>query len=226
MASLTAATRTDRDIQEDVLDELAWDSNVQANEIGVIVRDHVVTLTGTVDSYAARWAAQEAAHRVRGVTAVANDIEVRLPITAERTDAELASACLNALTWDAAVPTAALDLVVSKGWVTLKGEVDWSSQRDAAERVIRRLSGVTGVTNLLTVKLHPAPADLKQRIERALIRNAEIDAQGISVEIHDSTAMLRGTVRSYAEKRAAERSASSAPGITTVDNQIKIVAPA
>lgn len=225
MASLTVAARTDREIQDEVLEELAWDTTVQANEIGVIVKDHVVTLTGTVDSYAKRWAAQQAAHRVRGVTAVANDIEVRLSTTAERTDAELAGACLSALKWDAAVSTAALDVTVSKGWVTLSGEVDWNAQRESAERAVRRLSGVIGVTNLLAVKHHPAPADVKQRIERALIRSAEIDAKRITVEIHNSAAVLHGTVRSYAEKRAAEHSAWSAPGITRVDNQINIVVP-
>lgn len=222
MASSTLAGRTDQQIQQDVLDELAWDSSVHPNEIGVIVKDGVVTLTGTVDSFFKRQSAEGAARRVRGVKAVADDIDVRLPSATERTDAELASACLYALTWDAAIPTADLDVTVSKGRVTLKGEVDWHYEREAAERVVRRLAGVTWVTNLLTIKTRAAPADIKERIERALIRNAAIDAHRITVEVQGGTAILRGGVGSYAERRTAERSAWAAPGISAVENQISV----
>src|SRR5437879_2524182 len=153
MAMATVTTvRSDEQIQLDVLEELKWDARVQPNEIGVAVKDGVVTLTGWVDSYTKKWAAEEAAHRVQGVLAVANDIEVRLPSSAERTDADIAAAAVRALEWDALVPTERLDVTVSKGWVTLRGEVEWQYQRQDTERVVRRLSGVRGVTNLITVK--------------------------------------------------------------------------
>jgi len=211
------------DLQSDVLDELTWTANVKANEIGVAVKEGVVTLTGMVESYLARQAAQDAALRVRGVHAVANEIEVRLHTSAERTDSDLALAALTALKWDAIIPTDELDVTVSRGFVTLKGKVEWYFQREAAQRVVQRLAGVKGVSNLITVAAHPAPTDIKQRIERALVRNAEIDANTITVTVQGNTAVLKGTVRSYAEKVAAGRTAWLAPGITTVDNEIKIM---
>jgi len=219
---MAISIRTDEAIQTDVLEELKWDTRVQPNEIGVMVKDGVVTLTGWVDSYLKKMAAEEAAHRVRGVKAVANDIEVRLPGSAERTDADLAKAVLNALRWDAAIPTDKVDVTVSQGWVTLKGEVEFGFQKSDAERAVRRLSGVKGVINLITVKPRPSPSDLKQQIERALIRNAETDARNITVEVQGSKVILRGTVRSYAEKQAAEDTAWSAPGVSEVDNRIVI----
>src|SRR5688500_20279827 len=128
--ALQSETRSDEEIQRDVLGELKWDARVQPNEIGVAVKDGIVTLTGWVDSYIKRWAAEEAAHRVRGVKAVANDVEVRLPTAAERTDADIAAAVVRALEWDAMIPIEKLDVTVSRGWVTLKGEVEWQFQRD------------------------------------------------------------------------------------------------
>jgi osmotically-inducible protein OsmY len=221
---MAVGIRTDEDIQRDVLDELKWDSRVQVNEIGVAVKDGIVTLTGWVDSYTKKLAAEAAAHRVRGVKAVANDIEVRLPGSAERTDADLAKAVLDALRWDAAVPTDKIDVTVSHGWVTLKGEVEFGFEKRDAERAVQRLSGVKGVTNLITVRPHPLPTDLKQNIERAFVRNAETDAEHITVEVQGSKVILHGTVRSYAEKKAAEDTAWSAPGVTEVENRI-VVSP-
>src|SRR5258705_10680440 len=147
-------SRTDEQIQRDVLEELNWDARVQPNEIGVAVKDGIVTLTGWVDSYTKKWAAEDAAKRVRGVKAVANDIEVRLPSSAERTDADLAPAAIRALQCDAFVPVRGITVTVSKGWVTLEGEVDWEFEKEDAGRVVRRLTGVRGVTNLITVKPH------------------------------------------------------------------------
>src|SRR6267378_197203 len=215
-------TRTDPQIQTDVLAELKWDARVMPNEIGVMVKDGVVTLTGWVDSYTKKWAAEEAAHRVRGVKAVANDIEIRLPSTAERNDADIAAAAARALEWDAFVPIDKIDVTVSKGWVTLKGEVEWQYQKQDAERAVRRLPGVKGVSNLVLVRPRVTPSELKRQIEQALVRTAELDAKRITVDVDGSKVILKGTVRSWAEKKEAERQAWLAPGVTSVDNRIMI----
>jgi osmotically-inducible protein OsmY len=220
--AVATETRTDAQIQSDVLAELKWDARVNPNEIGVTVKDGVVTLMGWVDSYLKRWAAEDAAHRVRGVKAVANDIEVRLGVSSERSDADIAAAAVRVLEWDAFVPVDRIDVTVSKGWVTLKGEVEWQYQKQDAERVIRRLSGVKGVTNLITVKPYVAPSDIKSKIEQALVRSAELDAKRITVDVVGSKVILKGTVRSWAEREEAERQAWLAPGVTSVDNRITI----
>lgn len=155
-------TRSDEDVQRDVLAEFKWDARVKPSEIGVAVRNGVVTLTGGVDSYTKKWSAEEAAFRVGDVTAVANDIEVRPTGLSERTDPDIAEAVKRALEWDSILPDNAVQITVSKGWVTLKGQVEWEwqYQKVDAERVVRRQKGVKGVTNLLVVKPREAPSDL------------------------------------------------------------------
>ena len=220
----TTTTTQDEQIQREVLAELDWDAKVRSNEIGVAVKDGVVTLTGWVESYAKKTAAERAAHRVRGVKAVANDIEVRLPSSAERTDADIAAEASRALAWQALIPADRIEVSVSRGYVTLRGEVPWEFQRRAAERAVRRLAGVRGVINSIRVRppVPPSPERLSRQIQDALVRNAETDAERISVEVKGDKAILRGTVRSWAEKDEAERVAWSAPGVAEVENQITV----
>jgi osmotically-inducible protein OsmY len=221
-SAATTAARTDEDIQRDVLAELQWDARVRPNEIGVSVKKGIVTLTGEVDSYAKKWAAEEAALRVRGVRGVANDVEVHLPTSSERSDADIAAAAVRALEWDALLSPERIKVTVSKGWVTLKGEVEWHFEKYDAERFVRRIMGVRGVTNLITVKPKLQPSEIKKRIEEALIRSVTTDAERIKVEIQGSKVILKGTVQSWAEKEEAERTAWLAPGVTMVQNEIAV----
>ncbi|EFH79798.1 BON domain-containing protein [Ktedonobacter racemifer] len=219
---MAISPRTDEEIQEDVLNELRWEPRVRANEIGVITRDGVVTLLGWVDSYVQKVAAEAAARRVRGVRDVINEIEVRLAGSAQRTDDSLAKSVKDTLAWHVPVPIDDLDVRVSNGWVTLKGEVEYNFQKREAEHVVQRIPGVKGITNLITVKPNPVPGDLKLKIEEALVRNAETDAKHIKVEVKGSKVILRGKVHSNMEKLVAEESAWSAPGVTEVENQIEV----
>jgi osmotically-inducible protein OsmY len=212
---------TDEQIQKDVLAELRWDPRVQPNEVGVAVKEGVVTLAGYVDSFVKKWVAEQAAHRVRGVKAVANDIEVKLPSSAERTDPEIAAAAVEALRLNA-VPVDDLDVTVSKGWITLRGNVEWYFQKENADRAVRNLTGVKGVTNLISISPRVTPSEIKGKIEQALVRSAETDAKRISVDVIDGTVVLGGTVRSWTEREEAERAAWSAPGVKNVDDRITI----
>jgi osmotically-inducible protein OsmY len=213
-------TRTDAEIQRDITDELKYDPSFEDDDIAVAVRDGVVTLAGYVKSYLDKWKAERVASRIKGVKAIANDLEVRLPSSSERSDPDIARAAVDALRWNVSVPHDRIKVKVEKGWVTLEGDVDWYFQREAAARAVRSLTGVRGVTNLITVKAQPTPEDVKQKIKEALQRGAQFDADRITVDVDGHRAILRGTVRSYAERRDAERAALNAPGITEVENKL------
>ena len=215
--------KTDAQILADVQDELRWDASIRDAEVGVAVKDHVVTLSGYVDSYAEKFAAIRAAERVSGVAAVADDLEVKLPQALVRPDTEIAHAAVNALRWDIQVPHDKIRVEVSDGWVTLEGQVEWQYQKWAAERAVQYLKGVKGVSNLVTLKPKGAsPKVVSEKIKSALRRNAELDAEHITVEALDGKVTLKGTVRSWTERQDAELAAWSAPGVREVDDRLMV----
>jgi osmotically-inducible protein OsmY len=214
--------KNDVDLQRDVFDELKWEPAVHSTDIGVIVKDGVVTLEGVVDSYPEKWAAERAAKRVSGVKALALELEVKLPGFGRQTDADIAEAAENALKWDVLVPQDRIKVTVEKGFLTLEGQVDWEFQSSAAKRAVQYLTGVNGVANAITVKPNVAPIDVKAKIEAALKRNAILDAQQIKVQADGGKVTLRGNVRSWAERDEAEAAAWAAPGVNEVTDFIAV----
>jgi len=214
--------RTDTEIKRDVEDELKWDPDIDSTDIGVSVKNGVVTLTGFVRSYLQKLDAEADAKRVAGVVAVANDIEVRLPSESERPDPEIARDAVAAIKNELPYSYERFKVVVKNGWLTLEGNAEWNYQRERAEHAARRVRGVKGVTNLITLKPRVAPSEIKAKIEDAFRRSAEIDAGRITVEANGGEVILRGTVRSWAERKEAEDAAWRAPGVTKVDNRITI----
>lgn len=214
--------KTDAQLKNDVSNELQWDPSVNAAHVGVAARDGVVTLTGHLETYAEKSAVERAVQRVEGVKAVAVELDVKLAPGHVRSDSEIAEAAELAFRWSVTIPADRLRVKVEKGWVTLTGEFDWEFQRRSAEKAVRQLTGVVGVSNLITLKPVVTPANISGRINEALTRHAEREAKKIQVRVHESTVTLSGHVDSWAERVAAQGAAWAAPGITLVVNELKV----
>ena len=213
--------KTDAQVQKDVMDEIKWEPSATAARIGVSAANGVVTLTGTVATYAEKWAVEKAARRVGGVKGIAEEIQVKLSGPHAKTDAEIAEAALSSFKWHVWVPDD-IQVTVSGGWVTLTGSVNWEYQRSAAQDAVGYMAGVNGVTNDIALKPTVQPSTVKAEIEKALVRNAEIDAGTVKVAASGGTVTLSGSVRSWNEKNEAVSAAWNAPGVNAVKNNIEV----
>jgi osmotically-inducible protein OsmY len=218
--------KTDAELQQDVMDELKWEPTIKAVEIGVGVKDGVVTLSGYVDSYAKKRAAERAASRIFGVKAVAEELQVRLPNSFERSDSDIAQAASHALQMNVWIThmIPRIKVVVQDGWITLSGDVDWRYQKDAAGDTLRNMIGVKGLSNNIAIKpiITKMEQDVRDEIEAAFKRNALLDSRRITVETHGSKVILRGSVRNWTEREQVEQAACAAPGVSEIESHIII----
>lgn len=215
--------KSDTQLKQDVLDELAWDPEVDECEVGVQVKDGIVTLTGHLRSFHVKYCAERAAQRVAGVRALAVELDVVLPGDAVRTDSDVAWAIENALTWNSVVPARQLGVAVERGMVTLSGEVDWDYQRRAAADMVRQLNGVRGIVNQIVLRPRTSAPDVQQRIEDAMRRQAARDARHVNVIVKDGVVTLSGHVTSLSERQAAFNAAWIAPGVMKVVDNIRVL---
>jgi len=213
----------DKELKQHVENALDWEASVDAKDIGVSVDQGVVTLRGNVRSYADKLMAERVALRVYGAKAVANDLIVHVVSAYQRTDTEIAEAAVHALTWHTTVPNDHVTVTVKDGWITLAGTLDWQYQKDAADRAVRDLTGVKGVTNDIRVQPRVKTTDVRDKIEAAFKRSAEIDARRVNVTVQDGHVILSGNVHSWAERQEAERAAWAALGVSRVDDRLTIV---
>ncbi len=214
--------KTDIQLQRDVIEELRWEASINATQIGVAVKDGIITLSGDVSTYAEKWDAEQAAQRVSGVRGIAVDICVSLPGPDSRTDADIVRAAENVLQWTALLPLDGVKVMVENGWVTLSGEVDWDYQRQSATRAVRYLLGVTGVSDQIALKPVVSQNEVKADIEAALRRRAADDAKSIIVEVRGPQVTLSGTTPTWAQSELARHAAWSAPGVCQVLNNITV----
>ncbi|MEJ6980389.1 BON domain-containing protein [Pedobacter sp. P351] len=215
--------KTDQEIQSDVIDELRWVPVLNATEIGVAVHNGIVTLSGSVKFYSDKLAAENAAKRVKGVRAVAEDLQVQLALDGRLTDTQIAESVIKALEWNTSVPHEKIIIKVDDGRVTLEGEVDWLYEKEAATNAINYITGVRGIRNWLTVKPRVNTAIVKEHIRKALERSADFEADKITIDTLGSKVILKGSARSWNERKEVERAAASAPGVTEVDDQLAVV---
>jgi osmotically-inducible protein OsmY len=214
--------RSDAQLRTDVLAELEWDPAIKAATVGVTAKDGVVTLTGHLDSYAEKYAAERAAQRVKGVQALAVEIKVKLPAGDARTDADIAQAAERALAWSALVPAGKIKPMVEGGWVTLTGEVEWEYQRRAAEKAVRNLMGVTGVSDMVKITPRLQASDVDKKLREALARQAQRESDRIQIAVDGSKVSLRGSIHSFAEFNAVQNAAWSVPGVASVANHLTV----
>lgn len=212
----------DIELRQDVLDALEFEPSIDAAHIGAVVSKGVVTLSGYVGSYAEKMAAERTVQRVKGVRGIAQEIEVRYPQNKKCADDQIAARALSIISWDVLVPKDAIQVSVQKGWITLSGSVEWNFQKLAAEDAVRRLSGVTGVTNNITVRPHIDAQNVKRRIEDALKRNAEVEARSIKVNVDGGKVRLEGKVHAWYERSVAESAAWAAPGVSAVEDHLTV----
>jgi len=217
---ISTSPHTDDEILESVRREFKWEPKITSGDIAIAVKQGVVTLSGFASSFWEKRTAEAVAKRVYGVRGVANDIQVKIPFT--RTDPDIARDAVQKIANDVSIPSEKIKVVVKDGWVTLEGEVDWQYQRASVESTVKKLRGVTGISNQIKIRLVPSALDVKNKIEEALRRSAELDARRVSVEVHGNSVSLYGSVRSWAEREEAERAAAAAPGAVQVNNYIDV----